>query len=592
MDVKLELINYIKQNELTGALLLTGEWGSGKSYLVKDIAKELNTTKIAAIAVISLFGINTIADLNRRVKEEYALLFFGQSGRNTAKYLKAATKVVKEGFNVAETATSNDVVISAASKGISSILSFDILSFIDIQNTIGSKDHKRPFVLVFDDLERCGIHDQKDILGAINEYLENKSIKVIIVADEEKISDKDFEEYKEKLIGRTISMSANYSQLIDGILSMYSESETGYKKFLIDNAEIVKRLFYESQSNNIRTLKCVLSDFERFYGVWYKSDLPKDNAKWALYTFGAELFETRAKKQGDQNQNIDKTNSFLLFDDRQKQFPDKGNNQTYMSSFSTWIHCGEWDETYFLNELCSRYSTPEISPETHFLQFPFWDMEQKDIEEGLPIVLKRAYDGDLTSDDLITTLQKIFYLRYNKIEIPVDIDYKKMHAGFITRCQKIKTGLIEEPKRHSFTEMDQIDAEALPLYKDIEHLEGKISAWHNRRKFIKYLSEDAYNSSIIRGLYLDCFDDQLLNSFISVFFSSPNGKKRELALTLLKICFTDPNYSSEDDINTTRNSFCMLKNQLKNSNEKDQISELIIKSFISGIDNLSIFNEQ
>ena len=31
---------------------------------------------------------------------------------------------------------------------------------------------------------------------------------------------------------------------------------------------------------------------------------------------------------------------------------------------------------------------------------------------------------------------------------------------------------------------------------------------------------------------------------------------------------------------------------LENSNERDQISELIIKSFISGIDNLSIFNEQ
>ena len=145
MNVKLEIINFIKQNELSGALLLTGEWGSGKSFLVKEIAKELNSSKTAAIAVISLFGINTIADLNRRVKEEYTLLFFGQSGRNTAKYLKAATKVVKEGFNVAETATSNDVVISAASKGISSILSFDILSFINIQNTIGSKEHKRPF---------------------------------------------------------------------------------------------------------------------------------------------------------------------------------------------------------------------------------------------------------------------------------------------------------------------------------------------------------------------------------------------------------------------------------------------------------------
>ena len=590
MNVKLEIINYIKQNELSGALLLTGEWGSGKSFLVKEIAKELNSSKTAAIAVISLFGINSIADLNRRVKEEYALLYFGQLGKKTSKYIKGASKIVKEGFSIAEIATSNDVVVSTASKGISSILSFDILSFIDIQNTIGSKEHKRPFVLVFDDFERCGIADQKDILGAINEYLENKSIKVIVVADEDKITDEIYDEYKEKLIARTVSMSADYGKLIDEILRTYLESEKGYNNFLIKNAEIIKRLFYESETNNIRILKCVLSDFERFYGTWFKSDLPKENARWALYTFGAEMFESRAKKQGDQNQNIDKTNLFLLFDDRQKQFPDKGNNQTYMSSFSNWIHCGEWDEAYFLNELQSRYSTPEISPETHFLQFPFWDMEQKDIEEGLPIVLERAYDGDLTCDDLITTLQKKYYLRYNKIEIPVDIDYKKMHDGFITRCQKIKTGLIEEPKRHSFTEKDQIDSEAVPLYKDIEHLEDKMTVWKNRESFIKYLTENAYNSSFIRGKYLDCFDKQLLDLFISVFSSSSNGKKRELALTLLKICFTDPNYSSDDDKDTTRNNLNKLIEILNASNEKDQIAELIKKSFVSEIENLPIFD--
>ena len=42
MDIRSEILDYINRNETTGALLLTGPWGCGKSYLVKDIAREQN----------------------------------------------------------------------------------------------------------------------------------------------------------------------------------------------------------------------------------------------------------------------------------------------------------------------------------------------------------------------------------------------------------------------------------------------------------------------------------------------------------------------------------------------------------------------
>lgn len=38
MDAKQEIIDYIETKEIPGALLLTGEWGCGKTYLIKEIA--------------------------------------------------------------------------------------------------------------------------------------------------------------------------------------------------------------------------------------------------------------------------------------------------------------------------------------------------------------------------------------------------------------------------------------------------------------------------------------------------------------------------------------------------------------------------
>ena len=53
LNEKNEILDYLHRRELTGAILLTGEWGCGKTYLIKQIANELNAQKAAGVAVIS-----------------------------------------------------------------------------------------------------------------------------------------------------------------------------------------------------------------------------------------------------------------------------------------------------------------------------------------------------------------------------------------------------------------------------------------------------------------------------------------------------------------------------------------------------------
>lgn len=180
MDIKSEILDYIKCNENTGALLLTGPWGCGKSFLVKQIAKDLNDEKSAAVAVISLFGLDSITAINKSVKKEYTYLKFGTIGKVTRKISRKISTLIKDGLAVAAIASPGTTGLSAASHGLSTALSYDVFSFIDIQNTIGTDDNKRKFVIIFDDLERCGINSKKDLLGTINNFIENKQIKVII----------------------------------------------------------------------------------------------------------------------------------------------------------------------------------------------------------------------------------------------------------------------------------------------------------------------------------------------------------------------------------------------------------------------------
>lgn len=67
MDTIVELENYCNIENPVGALLLTGEWGSGKTYLIKnDLAKRSKDTH--EIITISLFGISSVEEIHKAVK--------------------------------------------------------------------------------------------------------------------------------------------------------------------------------------------------------------------------------------------------------------------------------------------------------------------------------------------------------------------------------------------------------------------------------------------------------------------------------------------------------------------------------------------
>ena len=70
MDLIEELKNYCDINNPVGALMLSGEWGCGKTYLIKNKFIPLMRDRYVFVCV-SLFGIDSLDNLRVEVKKKW-----------------------------------------------------------------------------------------------------------------------------------------------------------------------------------------------------------------------------------------------------------------------------------------------------------------------------------------------------------------------------------------------------------------------------------------------------------------------------------------------------------------------------------------
>ena len=214
-----EIENYIKEQEQNGALLVTGKWGSGKTYLMRQIERKLNQGPQYLMAVVSLFGIEDTNTLTKKVKEAvvYAQTFnkAEKSGKghiakgvNVVKQLSEKVAAFGELFDFGK--------IKKIAKSANMLLSIDVYDFLPIEKEVycivagEEQPVKKKLVLVFDDFERCKI-GVIDLLGIINTYVEDKGIKTVIIASEDNIKDEEnYKTFKEKVVERTVKLDVEY----------------------------------------------------------------------------------------------------------------------------------------------------------------------------------------------------------------------------------------------------------------------------------------------------------------------------------------------------------------------------------------------
>lgn len=613
-----EIRAFISQRENNGALLLTGKWGCGKTFLVNQVIEELNQGNDFIAVSISLFGVDSIELLHKEIKNK---VFFS---RGFEKAQKKSKKIFSRIKNFSVNATDILGESFSVAKSINKVLTirwqdyFNIEQYIyccrentkmtdHIRNKKEKKVIKKRLVLFFDDFERSKL-DRIELMGVINEYSENRGIKVIIIADEEKISsnktgknnsnisnEKDdidntyinttdsnfnYSDFKEKLISRTLKIEPDYTTVIDSIINSYKETVKGYKDFLIDNKDIVYQIFIESDSDNFRSVKAFIMDYERLHEAWQNSSVSSENEPNMFYNFGAMTFGVKMGFYKEEEYRLLFSSSELL-----NIFPNF--NYIYnLKACQDWILNNVWSKENFTSEINEIFKVQSYTTDEKFMYFNLWDLEQIDIENGLPKVIENAYKGKLTRDQLINLLQKIHYLKISSVSLPCDVDYSKIESGFEIRKKEILDFGTIEPERQSFSEKSQIDKEAYSLYDNIEKFDSMMYALEPRKEFKKYLeSTDSKSTYDFKHKLIGCFDKNLMEMFYQKYLQSNNASKREMCFTFLDIDFRDNEYP-DYDVKETIANLRELQNRLNNSeqNKKDCITSVINKSFCDKID--------
>lgn len=169
-----ELIYYCNETETIGALMLTGEWGCGKSYLIDNELPERLGDEFEVIR-ISLFGVDSVETFTGKVRDAYLKAYFHALGIDSdSKKVHTLSAVWDRLKNLFSRLPIPDE--------LKNVISINVVDFIPITNKIG----KRQVVLVFDDLERSNMKESES-MGCINEYCENGKFHTIVVANENKM---------------------------------------------------------------------------------------------------------------------------------------------------------------------------------------------------------------------------------------------------------------------------------------------------------------------------------------------------------------------------------------------------------------------
>lgn len=257
--------DYVFDSVYPYALMIDGEWGCGKTYLIKngisplfDADGEMSDRKFI---YISLYGLATIADLRNTINSKYLAAIMG---KGAAKVTDLAVALAPAWLKTVDDVDEEivDAVWDSAAK-ISSRLGKQI---VPLKNCF----------FVFDDLERCCI-PISEVFGFINQLIEHYGSKALIVANERECGLSPYGEQeptkeemvylrtKEKLIGRTIRYQALIDDAVPKIVCEAMKTILANDNVCKLACDVSVKAMKDEESQNLRSLQYALSGFAQIF---------------------------------------------------------------------------------------------------------------------------------------------------------------------------------------------------------------------------------------------------------------------------------------------------------------------------------------
>lgn len=542
MDTLEELKYYCDEQQPVGALMLTGEWGCGKTYLLNNSLSNELKDKCVFLRV-SLFGMASIEEVKKEVKQCW-LRTVAERNTPVSGWAEKAQKYT-------------GVLKAVADKGaehlpepwksiVSGALSFNAIDFVKVEPKMGDKK----VILIFDDLERTDI-PTSDLLGCINDYCENLHINTIVVANEEKIQSSEKDKIQELL---------------------------------------------KHRPHNIRSLKCALQDFKRIYVLLDEKHIDS-REKW-LFTYLSYVLCFRAGLIPESERY-----GRLLSDEKVSiLYPGFYDDKFITVGIERWIRHGEWAKDILDAEFDYVINRDKaITPEEKVRMNRLLDLDEVDIRDGYPILLEKAYTGTLELNDYVNLLYNSYYARKYNIQLP-DIKWDKISNGIHKRIEKmIHTG--EEQPRHSMLIGDDSKDLFLPeewnAYKIINDFLNSNTLMFEKNKalYLNLMKQEPLSAlAQTQNKRFDMFDVEMAEATADGFEKVTNAEKSSFVdyfkrMWQVNICTQDYKIKlPEEGFQTLKRRILQILDKCRV--ESLPISEAHANSFLEVIDNLIVEQKQ
>ncbi len=300
--------HYLEKDKTHTAIMLTGEWGSGKTYYVENVLTPfLQEGGKNRCVVISLYGLETVSDISKSIYMELRM-----------KALDKESEVWSAGKLIAKTVV----------KGAAGIFGIDVsMSENDLQKLYSSVDLSGQ-LLVFEDLERSGIEVVK-LLGYVNNLVERDGIKVLFVANENEILNKvpetfnfdftkllsgqpeDSEEekdkngipegvqnylkIKEKTISDTIYFESDYCEAVKSIVDTFDNSKM--QEIIGDDTKQIEGLASTVKGSCHKNLRTFIFATQKTVDIFERMDGNFDKEFLECIYYGIIYFSAKIKAE-------------------------------------------------------------------------------------------------------------------------------------------------------------------------------------------------------------------------------------------------------------------------------------------------------
>lgn len=266
-------------------------------------------------------------------------------------------------------------------------------------------------IFIFDDIERIdtGI---KEVLGYINILVEELNQKVILLANEDEINKREYNNFKEKTIGKTLQVEQDFDNACATFLCELNNT----KEIVEKNLSTIKSVYETAGYNNLRSLRQGLLGFDRLITHFE----PKFKNHTELMTeiiqiFFAFTFEIKSGKleiQTLQDMTMLRVGRMLNEDKSDDELtPIEKVFQKYsFLSYELLLSMESWIDLFTLGILASERITDDLNRSRYFFReereewislWYFRELEEAEFQEILQCLLDKLERNEYLDPEIV-----------------------------------------------------------------------------------------------------------------------------------------------------------------------------------------------